>query len=137
MGRNITLAASMPADPELLFEMYLDEDRHSAFTGSPVTIDSKPGSRFSAFGGALSGTILHTQPKRLIVQSWRSVNFAEDDLDSTLILSFWPKESGARIELVHVNVPEADFDGVSEGWAKFYWNPWRDYLQEQGLALET
>jgi hypothetical protein len=34
-----------------------------------------------------------------------------------LTLSFWPQEEGARIELVHVNVPEADFAGVSHGWA--------------------
>ena len=129
MARTLSLAASMPADPALLFDMYLDPDRHAAFTGSPVTIGSKPGSPFRAFEDALSGIVLHTQPKRLIVQSWRSVNFAEADIDSTLILSFWPKPDGARIELTHVNVPEADFDGVSEGWGKFYFVPWREYLE--------
>ncbi|MBW2292947.1 MAG: SRPBCC domain-containing protein [Deltaproteobacteria bacterium] len=131
MPRTLSLAASMPVDPELLFDMYLDSDRHAAFTGSPVTIGSKPGSPFQAFEGTLSGSILHTVPKRLIVQSWRSVNFAEGDIDSTLILSFWPIPDGARIELVHVNVPEADFAGVSEGWGKFYFAPWREYLETQ------
>lgn len=131
MARTLSLAASMPAAPELLFDMYLDAERHAAFTGSPVTIGSQPGSTFRAFEDALSGTILHTQPKRLIVQSWRSVNFAESDIDSTLILSFWPRPDGARIELMHVNVPEADFAGVSEGWGKFYFAPWREYLEAQ------
>jgi hypothetical protein len=23
---------------------------------------------------------------------------------------------------------ESDFAGVSEGWSKYYWVPWRDYL---------
>jgi hypothetical protein len=27
-------------------------------------------------------------------------------------------------------VPEEDFAGVSEGWPKFYWNPWRVYLEQ-------
>ena len=49
-------------------------------------------------------------------------------LDSILVLTFWPEGKGSRIELVHVNVPEEDFAGISEGWAKFYWNPWRAYL---------
>lgn len=129
MARTLSLAASMPVAPELLFDMYLDPDRHAAFTGTPVTIGSEPGSAFRAFEDAITGTILHTQPRRLIVQSWRSVNFAESDIDSTLILSFWPKPEGARIELMHVNVPEADFDGVSEGWGKFYFTPWRAYLE--------
>jgi activator of HSP90 ATPase len=129
MPRILSLAALMPAEPELLFDMYLDPDRHATFTGAPVTIGPQPGSPFRAFEDALSGTILHTEPKRLIVQSWRSVNFEQTDIDSTLILSFWPKPDGARIELVHVNVPETDFAGVSEGWGKFYFTPWRAYLE--------
>ena len=67
-------------------------------------------------------------PNRLIVQSWRSTQFARRDLDSTLVLSFWPAGKGGRIELSHVNVADGDFAGVSEGWAKYYWNPWRAYL---------
>jgi uncharacterized protein YndB with AHSA1/START domain len=81
-----------------------------------------------AFGGALSGIILQVVPNRLIVQSWRSTHFAKQDLDSTLMLSFWPQRRGARIELTHVNIADADFAGVSEGWSKYYWVPWRAYL---------
>jgi activator of HSP90 ATPase len=128
MPRNIVLAVSLPAAPERLYDMYLDPEQHSAFTGAPVTIAADAGAEFRAFNGALSGTILHVEPKRLIVQKWRSVNFPDGALDSVLVLSFWTEEKGARIELVHVNVPEEDFAGVSEGWSKFYWNPWRAYL---------
>ena len=84
---------------------------------------------FEAFGGALTGTILQVAPNRLIVQSWRSTEFAKRDIDSTLILSFWPDGSGGRIELTHVNVPDSDFAGVSEGWSRYYWIPWRTHLE--------
>jgi hypothetical protein len=53
-------------------------------------------------------------------------------LDSTLVLAFYPDEGGARIELVHVNVADHDFAGVSQGWEKYYWTPWRKYLEKQG-----
>jgi uncharacterized protein YndB with AHSA1/START domain len=76
----------------------------------------------------LSGTILHLEPKRLIVQTWRSANWPATAIDSVLTLSFWPQEDGARIELVHVNVADEDFAGVSQGWEKYYWTPWRAYL---------
>jgi uncharacterized protein YndB with AHSA1/START domain len=52
----------------------------------------------------LSGTILHIEPKTLIVQTWRSANWPLTAMDSVLTLSFWPDEDGARIELVHINV---------------------------------
>jgi activator of HSP90 ATPase len=126
--RTIILAASLPARPERLYEMYIDPVLHAAFTGVPVTIGTDAGALFRAFNGAIWGSILHVVPDRLVVQRWRSVNFPEDAIDSTLTLSFWPEGKGGRIELVHANVPEEDFAGVSEGWTKFYWNPWRASL---------
>jgi len=130
MPKNLIIAALLPAGPETLFDMYLDPVAHAAFTGSVVTIEPRPGSPFRAFDGALSGTILHIEPKRLIVQTWRSINFSDTDIDSVLVLTFWPDEGGARIELVQVNVADRDFAGVSHGWEKYYWTPWRAYLQK-------
>ena len=108
--------------------MYLDAESHAAFTGLPVILEPQRGGVFEAFDGMLSGTILHVEPKTLIVQTWRSGNWPLTAMDSVLMLSFWPAEDGARIELVHVNVPEEDFAGVSQGWEKYYWTPWHDYL---------
>lgn len=128
MPRNIIMAASLPAPPDRLFDMYLDENEHAALTGLPATIEPHSGGEFRAFDGMLAGKILHLEPKTLIVQSWRSANWPLTAMDAVLILSFWPAEDGARIELVHANVPEEDFAGVSQGWEKYYWTPWRDYL---------
>ncbi len=128
MPRLIQLAAELPASADRLFDMYLDPVQHAAFTGAPVTISAQPGAPFRAFEGAISGTILQVVPKRLVVQSWRSRHFAVEDIDSTLILTFWPQGAVGRIELVHVNVADQDFAGVSNGWEKYYWTPWREYL---------
>jgi uncharacterized protein YndB with AHSA1/START domain len=128
MPRNVTQAIDLPASPALLYRMYLDPKRHAEFTGAPVKIAAKVGATFEAFGGALTGTILQVIPNRLIVQSWRSTNFGRRDLDSTLVLSFWPIKGGGRIELTHVNVADGDFAGVSAGWSKYYWTPWAQYL---------
>jgi hypothetical protein len=62
------------------------------------------------------------------VQTWRSANWGASAIDSVLVLSFWPQVDGGRVELVHVNVADDDFAGVSHGWEKYYWTPWRTYL---------
>ena len=49
MPRTIQLAASLPAPPERLFDMYLDPAEHAAFTGHPVTISAVTGSSVSRF----------------------------------------------------------------------------------------
>jgi activator of HSP90 ATPase len=125
----------LPAAADALFSAYLDPTIHAAITGAPVTIGANTGDPFSAFGGQLSGTMLAVVRPRLIVQSWRSVMFKPDDPDSTLILQFSAAENDAsgraqgRIDLVHLDVPDHDYQGVTEGWPKFYWTPWKAYLE--------
>jgi activator of HSP90 ATPase len=132
MRNIIRQSVVLPAAADALFGMYLDPAMHSAFTGFPVSIGEEPGTAFRAFDGQLSGTMLAAVRPRLIVQSWRSTKFAESEPDSTLILLFAPDASDVncgRIDLVHLDVPEHDFQGVTEGWQKHYWTPWRAYLE--------
>lgn len=118
----------LPAAAEELFSMYLDPVSHQAITGLPVVIGAEPGAKFEAFGGVLTGTILQVASPRLIVQTWRSPAFAPADQDSTLILSFHPEGENGRIDLVHLDVPDQDYDGVVKGWQEKYFEPWRAFL---------
>jgi len=122
----------LPASAETLFEMYLDPNVHQAITGAPVIIGDKRGAPFEAFNGSLTGTTLEVVKPTLIVQSWRSTEFKDTDPDSTLILSFTPKGNEGRIDLIHLDVPDQDYDGVNEGWEKYYWDPWRNYIKGKG-----
>lgn len=133
MPRTIHMAAALPAPPDKLYDMYLDPKLHAAITGTPVSIGAKAGAKFLAFNGMIRGTILQVVPKRLIVQSWRAKHWKVNDLDSTLVLSFWPERRGTRIELVHINVADHNFAGVSQGWEIYYWAPWREYLKKHRL----
>src|SRR5207245_11571502 len=118
--KDLILAASRLEPPDKLCDMYLDAESHGAITGAPVIIEPRAGAPFRAFSGMLSGMVLHVEPKRLIVQTWRSANWPATAIDSVLTLSFWPQVDGARIELVQVTVPVDDFGGVRQGWAKYY-----------------
>ena len=130
MARTLFQAVRLNAPPAQLYAQYLNPRTHRAITGAKAKVSAKKGAAFSAFSGALSGRILQLVPKRLIVQSWRASHWNRDDLDSILILSFHAEGRGGRIELVHVNVPEHDLAGVSEGWHIYYWIPWRSYLRK-------
>lgn len=128
MRNVIRQTVVLPASAETLFDMYLDPAAHQAITGAPVDIGDERGSEFKAFDGALTGTILEVLKPRLIIQSWRSKVFKAEDSDSTLILSFTPESDEGRIDLIHLDVPDHDYDGVTQGWEKYYWAPWRAYL---------
>ena len=120
------------ASPAELFELYMDSKKHSAATGGPAKISRKVGGAFTAWGGELWGKNLVIVPKRMIVQTWRSSHFKKGDADSILVITFSKAASGGRVDLVHVGVPEQDHAGVSQGWPKYYWEPWRAYLARKG-----
>ena len=129
MLRVVQQSVVLHASPRRLYAMYLSSKVHGAFTGGKIEISARTGSKFKAFGGALTGRMLCTVPGRLIVQAWRSIAFHKRDHDSTLILRFLPAgRNRGRIDLVHVNVPSHDYRGVNKGWKNYYWKPWRKYL---------
>ena len=126
----IKQTVTLPASSDRLFDMYLDPVEHGAFTGHDVTIGPEDGAAFRAFGGQLYGHMITVIRPRLIVQSWRSVNFREEDPDSTLILSFSEAGNEGQIDLLHIDVPPHEIEPVTEGWYKHYWGPWRAYLEQ-------
>ncbi len=130
MPSTIKQSVTLPASYERLFDMYLDSKLHEAFTGGKVMVSSRPGSPFNAFDGMIEGKMLHVVSKHLIVQSWRAAHWKHEDIDSILVLSFWPAGNEGRIELVHVNVADHDYEDVKLGWKKYYWKPWREYLMK-------
>jgi activator of HSP90 ATPase len=131
MRNTICKTVVLPAAPNELYEMYMDSEVHGEITGAPAKISEEAGSPFEAFGGLLVGTTIQVVKFRLIVQSWRSVNFNKTDPDSTLIISFTPEDDEGRIDLVHVNVPDSDFQDISGGWESRYFAPWLTYLQSR------
>ncbi len=130
MPNTIRQTVTFRTSPQTLFDTYLDSRRHAAVTGTRVKISRKAGHAFSAFNGMLRGRNLLIVPKRLIVQAWRAKSWKASDPDSVLILAFERVRGGARLELTHVNVPQHDLRGVTEGWRKYYWKPWKAYLKK-------
>ncbi len=136
MPKIIQQSVTLPAPPDKLFDMYLDPKKHSAITDGQVSISAKEGSRFRAFDGGVTGKTLHVVPKHMIVQSWRGSHWKKEDIDSILILTFWHNGDQGRIELVHVNVADSAYEGVKEGWEKFYWKPWRELLEKEEREIK-
>jgi activator of HSP90 ATPase len=128
MTKTIQQSVRFKASPATLFEMYLDSKKRSAATGGKATLSRKVGRAFTAWNKMLRGRNLAIVRDRMIVQTWRSVNFKPGDADSILILEFSKAPGGGRIDLVHVNVPLQDHKGVTNGWPKYYWKPWKKYI---------
>jgi activator of HSP90 ATPase len=118
------------ASPAMLYEFFMDSAKHSAATGMPAKISVKVGGKWHAFGGMIHGKTLALVPNKMIVQTWRSSGWKKTDPDSILVAQFEKSASGgATVYMTHIGVPEHDHKGVTQGWIKYYWQPWRKYLK--------
>jgi activator of HSP90 ATPase len=128
----IQQSVELPASPADLYAMYLHAAAHAAFTGGgEATISPTAGTKWSAFDGRIWGRVLALTPTRQIVQSWRSFEWHDGELDAVLVLAFTPAGSGARVDLAQVGVPDRLYDTLVSGWPVRYWDPWRAHLQNR------
>lgn len=107
----------------------MDSKKHAAFTGDTAKINRRVGGTFSVWGGYATGKTLRLEKDKVIVQSWRTTEFAKDDPDSKVMFHFSKKGKGTRLIFVHSNVPDDHAEDLRQGWIDFYWTPLKSYLE--------
>jgi len=122
------------ATPTQIYDAWLDGERHGKMTGGDATGEPVVGSRFTAWGGYISGTNIELAPGRRIVQRWRSTEFPPDAPDSLLEVVLEPDPGGTRLSLSHSEIPEGQGPSYRTGWDDHYFKPMKTYF---GRAAAT
>jgi len=127
MDRDIFLSEYFNVLPAKLFSDWLDSSAHSDFTESPADIDPKPGGKFTAWDGYISGSTKEIELGRRIIQNWRTTEFSDKEPDSVLVITFEPEGAGTRLTLQHSQIPDGTADGYEAGWRDYYFEPMKKY----------
>ena len=128
--KTIEQTATFNASPHDVYELLMDSEKHTKFTGSKATISRELGSSFTAYDGALSGTILELVPDVKIVETWRGSDdgWVEGHY-STVTFSLESIDGGTRLHFVQTGFPEASFEQISQGWQTYYWTKMKEFLE--------
>ena len=129
--KTISQRIIVAASPEEAYDAYVDEKKHSEFTGSEAKIDPKVGGRFTAWDGYIKGKNVELIRGRKIVQEWATSEWPADYPPSRLELSFSKVKAGTEILMEHSGVPVDEVDEVEQGWIDFYWEPMKTYFKKQ------
>lgn len=127
--KTIEQSVKFAASADTVYSVYMDPRKHAKAIGGSAQVSKKVGSLFSAWDGYCRGKILHLEPGKLIVQTWRASDWRKADPDSVLILAFMDRGNGSELRMVHANVPDEKADELAEGWKEHYWAPFKDYLR--------
>ena len=131
MADRIEISDVLPAKPKVIYEAWLDSERHSAFTGSKAVVDGRVGGKFAAWDDYISGTTILVEPFSRIVQAWRTTEFPDDAPDSEIEVILEEVKEGTKITLVHTNIPDGQGENYKQGWIDFYFTPMKAYFSQK------
>lgn len=126
----ISLTTTLSASPADVYTAWLSSQGHSAMTGSTATASDRVDALFTAWDGYISGSNTELVPNKKIVQAWRTSEFPDDALDSTLTIELVPTHSGTELRLTHKNTPKDQEANYRKGWQEHYFEPMQRYFSK-------
>jgi uncharacterized protein YndB with AHSA1/START domain len=106
------------APPEDVWRALTDPRIIQEWSGAAAEFPLQVGAAYSLWDGSIGGEILEVVPGERLVQTWKPVDWTRQDSFVRFILV--PEEGTTRVDLVHENVEEADYEGTDEGWDIYY-----------------
>lgn len=112
--------------PEELYIALTNPATIQLWTGENAEMSTLPGSEFSLWEGSIVGkNLLFTEGKK-IVQQWY---FGEQEKESIVTIMLHPHKQGTSVELRHTNIPDEDYDAITEGWDESYFGALTQFYQ--------
>jgi uncharacterized protein YndB with AHSA1/START domain len=130
MAIEFVIETIIPASPQAIYTAWLSSEGHSAMTGGSASMSDELGGDFVAWDGYIRGINLELEYGKRIVQSWRTVEFAEDEPDSRLEITLEPKGTQTRLILRHSSLPSHGRQ-YEQGWIENYFEPMQDYFRSR------
>jgi activator of HSP90 ATPase len=115
--------------PLEVYNLIMDEKKHSIFSGSKVTMSNKINGKFEVFDGYCTGFNIELKEGKKIIQGW---HFKEDgwpdDHFSICSFVFEKVPTGTRLTFTQTDIPEHKAESLKEGWKQYYWQPMKAFL---------
>ncbi len=132
MTYDFQQSATIPATPAAVYAAWMSSEGHTAMIGIESTVDPVVGGEYMAGDGYIWGRTLELEPDHRIVQSWRTSDFTDTDVDSTIEVLLEPVGGGTLLTLSHRDVPSDDHGYEDGGWEYNYFKPMVEYFSAAG-----
>ena len=128
MSVEFRISDLISAQPEELYQAWLDSGEHSRMTGGKAEISDQIGGKFSAWDGYIMGENLELNPPLRILQKWRTTDFDGEEPDSLVEITFITEGKQTRITIRHTELPPHGMK-YQQGWIDAYFNPMKAYFK--------
>jgi len=127
--KTIRQIATFKVSPHEVYELLMDEKKHSQFTGGKAIIGRNVGDSFSIYNGTMEGITIELEVDRKIVQKWRFSDWPKDHY-SKVTFSIKEISTGTYLNFTQSGVPEEDLESIAQGWKDYYWEPMKKVFEK-------
>jgi activator of HSP90 ATPase len=117
------------SSPHEIYELLMDSEKHASITGDQAIISRDVGGKISAGDGYIDGENLDLIPDKKIVQKWRGSDWPERHY-STATFELEKLGNQTKLMFVQTDVPEEQYEMISQGWYDYYWEPMKSMLKK-------
>ncbi|QCR21346.1 SRPBCC domain-containing protein [Pontibacter sp. SGAir0037] len=117
----------IPASPEEVYAALTNPNTIQLWTGEKAEMSTEPGSEFSLWDGSIVGKNLEFEEGKKIVQQWY---FGDQAEESIVTIKLHEHKQGTSAELRHTNIPDQDFEDITEGWSDTYFASLIEFYEE-------
>ena len=107
----------LPAEPEDVYVALTNPATIQLWTGEKAIMSTEPETEFSLWEDSINGRNLEFEEGKKIVQQWY---FGEQEESSIVTIKLHPHKQGTSVELRHTNIPDEEYDAITEGWDESY-----------------
>jgi len=125
--KNFRKYYSIPAPVGDVYAALTNPVTLELWTGEPAEMTTEPGSEFSLWDGSITGRNLEFEADKKIVQEWYFGDQAEPSVVTILLHA---KGMGTSVELSHTNIPDEDYEDMTDGWNNAYFGSLREFYAE-------
>ena len=125
---------TLNARPHDVYEMLMDEKKHSLVTRGDARISRDVGGMFFTNNGYATGRNLELVPDSKIVQSWRAADWPRN-LYSTVTITLFLISGKTKLSFVQKGEPVNQYEEIKQWWQDTYWEPMKTILESERVLV--
>lgn len=115
--KNFKKTFHINAEPSDIYAALTNPYTIELWSGYPAQMVAASGEEFSMWEGDITGKILELIPDKRVVQEWY---FGEAGVESIVTINISPMGGASVVVVEHTNIPDDDFENITEGWVEYY-----------------
>lgn len=114
--------------PSELYKFLTEQPRILAWSRSPPTGLPQlimPGAPFTLFNGNIRGKFVEMQAPGYLKLDWQLKDWSQP---TQVIIKITSTDSGCRMDLEQIGVPQSELESIRANWHTYYWKPIKSLL---------